>query len=208
MNLLCCQITILFLPEIIIMMDLAHCKSFLMLQCIYHYWWLFLFMIEFCHSMCIFNQIKLTMFSYRYAYQVLVGDKVMVLRNNKLFPAKVKDVSSFIVQGNYSSSNCLHWCYFFFGPMTWVVDNWGTNCSLSLLLLLNIHLKMCSSLSRGICSSNIRWEHYSWWSIGLMLCLFQPWPGSDLNETYAVVSKYSTMDIWRGRWISYFCQDC
>ena len=40
---------------------------------------------------------------YRYADQVSVGDEVMVLRNDKLMSAKVMNVSSFIMQGNYNS---------------------------------------------------------------------------------------------------------
>ena len=44
------------------------------------------------------------MLSYRYADQVSVGDEVMVLRNDKLMPAKVMNVSSLIIKGNYSLS--------------------------------------------------------------------------------------------------------
>ena len=53
------------------------------------------------------------MLSYRYADQVSVGDEVMVLRNDKLMPAKVMDVSSLIVQGNYSSTNFFVFFFFF-----------------------------------------------------------------------------------------------
>ena len=44
------------------------------------------------------------MLSYRYADQVSVGDEVMVLRNDKLMPAKVMNGSSLIMNGNYSLS--------------------------------------------------------------------------------------------------------
>ena len=39
------------------------------------------------------------MLSYRYANQVSVGDEVMVLRNDKVMPTKVMNVSSLIMQG-------------------------------------------------------------------------------------------------------------
>ena len=37
--------------------------------------------------------------SNRYADQVSVGDEVLLERNNKIIPAKVLNVSSFIIQG-------------------------------------------------------------------------------------------------------------
>ena len=73
------------------------------------------------------------MLSYRYADQVSVGDEVMVLRKDKLMPAKVMDVSSLIVQGNNSSSNLFVFLLFF--PIMWI-KNWCSSCMLSLLLLL------------------------------------------------------------------------
>ena len=57
------------------------------------------------------------MFSYRYADQVSVGDEVMVLRNDKLMPSKVMDVSSLTMQGNYNISYiCLHLSCIFSHP--------------------------------------------------------------------------------------------
>ena len=44
------------------------------------------------------------MLSYRYADQVIVDDEVMVLRNDELMTARVMNVSSFTMQGNYSST--------------------------------------------------------------------------------------------------------
>ena len=44
------------------------------------------------------------MLSYRYADQVSVDDEVMVLRNDELMTARVMNVSSFMMQGNYSST--------------------------------------------------------------------------------------------------------
>ena len=44
----------------------------------------------------------INMLLYRYADQVRVGDEVMILRNDKLMPTKVMNVSSLIMQGNYS----------------------------------------------------------------------------------------------------------
>ena len=37
--------------------------------------------------------------SNRYADQVSIGDEVLLERNNKIIPAEVLDVSSFIMQG-------------------------------------------------------------------------------------------------------------
>ena len=53
------------------------------------------------------------MLSYRYADHVSVGDEVMVLRNDKLMPAKVMDVSSLSAQGNYSSTNLFVFLLYF-----------------------------------------------------------------------------------------------
>ena len=104
---------------------------------------------------------------------------------------------------------CLHLCYFFcnvtwlFSPIMWI-ENWYLIASLSLLLFKYAF----QNISRCIYSLNIRWQHYSWWSIGLMLCFFGPWFGLHCNETYTVVSKDNTTDIWRRIWISCFHKDC
>ena len=39
-------------------------------------------------------------FSHRYADHIAIGDEVLVLKDSKLKPVKVMDVSSFMMQGN------------------------------------------------------------------------------------------------------------
>ena len=123
MNLLYCQKSILFLQERLSAMNLAQCKLFLMFQYVSLTLIKIMFKIfnkntllwnKLSFNITFASDIKETethysnMLWYRYVDQVSIGDEVMVLRNDKLIPAKVMNVSSLIMQGNYS---LWHLCY-------------------------------------------------------------------------------------------------